>query len=83
MSQHSQTAFKRGQGFKQECAERDANAALIVRAVVNAHDELVAALRDVTEVAESLAEALPKGVRRHERGAIKRARAALAKAGAK
>lgn len=39
-----QTKYKRGEGYKAECAERDANAQLIVRAV-NERDELLAALK--------------------------------------
>lgn len=38
-----QATYKRGQGYLAKCSERDANAALIVRAVNN-HDALVKAL---------------------------------------
>jgi hypothetical protein len=41
-----QSEFKRGQGWKHECAERDANVARLIVAW-NSHDDLVAALKAV------------------------------------
>lgn len=47
------TEFKRGKGHETECAERDANAAFIVRAV-NSHAELVGALHKAEQRIEQL-----------------------------
>lgn len=49
-----QTSYKRGQGHQTECAERDANAEFIVRAV-NSHDALVAALEEARNALNDMA----------------------------
>jgi len=62
------TRFKRGQGYKTECAERDANASLIAAA-----PDLLAALKQQTH-------ALVAGGYDPRSKAIEDARAAIAKA---
>jgi hypothetical protein len=66
--------------FKRPFAERLANAAFIVRAC-NAHDELVAALRDVMGTNAPTCWAAELGIEEYERriAIVNRARAALAK----